>query len=112
SEPTQWHYAHAAGIVGGRAASTTVLHVGFGPFKDWDTWSAAAADGSFDMTIGWRGHASESATRLTLHAWESDAADPPGHYYGFGSSSSLSVQEDSVTARVPLSLTPVSQAPV
>jgi hypothetical protein len=111
-EPSQWHFAHTIGSVGGRSASTTVVHVGFAPFKDWSTWKPATVDGSFDMFIGWRGLASESATRQTLHAWESDAANPAGHYYGFGRSGRLPLQEDSVTTGVSLSLTPVSQATV
>lgn len=48
---------------------------------------------------------------MVLRAWESDAADPPGHYYGFGSASA-SVSENALLDGVQISLHPVAEGPV
>lgn len=112
--PTHWHYAQASGSVAGRAGppSTTVVRVGFTPFRHWSTWTVAAEDGSFDMGVGWRGDPSETAATLVLSAWESDAASPPGHYYGFGRSAGLSFLDGGVITGVPLSLDLVAEGTV
>jgi hypothetical protein len=114
-EPSRFHGGHAIGTVAQRAGEPpeSVIQVGVAPFKDWSVNLPAAEDATFDMGIPWRGPEEQSTATLVLRAWETDAADPPGHYYGFGQSSSLSFVEygEAVTG-VTMALEPVEETTV
>jgi hypothetical protein len=105
-----WHHARASGTVAGRsgAASGSVVHVGFTPFRDWSASTVAGDDGAFEMDLGWKGPSDASSASLSLYAWESDGTDPPGRYHGFARSGRLALVERE-TVTVPLTLGPVTQ---
>jgi hypothetical protein len=112
--PTEWHSARATGTVAARTGEPqeSVIQVGVAPFKDWSAAIPAAADGSFDMNVPWREIPENSTATLVLHAWETDAATPPGHYYGFGHSPSIPFVEQGEVTGVTMPLDPVDEATV
>jgi hypothetical protein len=112
--PTEFHSAQALGTVTGLAGapSASVVRVGVAPYRDWSVAVDAADDGSFDAGVIWRAPPGESSVTLALHAWESDDARPPGHYYGFGRSSSMSFADRAVISGLALALEPVEEGTV
>jgi hypothetical protein len=104
----QFHGAMVTGTVTGRSGPpSTVLHVGVA-YRDWWTSTNTAADGSFEWGVPWRGEALATEATVILRAWETDAANPPTHYYGFGSTSVHLDEYMDVPTVVSLSLAPVT----
>lgn len=114
SGPSMFLGAQVSGTVAGRSGppSNSVLRVGVAPVRGWSTWSEIDDYDSFDVDVPFRGASFESSATLVLHAWESDGASPPGHYYGFGDSASLSLLYGDVITGVPLYLNPVTEGTV
>lgn len=112
--PTQFHSAGASGTIVGRAgaAPDSIVHVGIAPFKDWSVYLDASPDDSFDLGVTWREPATQTAATLALHAWETDTASPPGHYYGFARSQPLPFVENETISGVTLSLEAVEERTV
>ena len=112
--PTQFHSAGASGTIAGRAGASpdSIVRVGFAPLKDWSASLDASPDDSFDVGVTWREPATQTAATFALHAWESDTAAPPDHYYGFARSSPLSFVENETISDVTLSLEAVEERTV
>ncbi len=100
-----WRGSVVSGTVtglSGAASSRTLVGCGY---KDWDGGVDADGDGSFRTGVPWQGPA---AVDLTFHAWEGDGARPPGHYYGFGSTT-VSLVDQVDAAGVSIALQPVTE---
>jgi hypothetical protein len=109
-----WRSTGITGTVTGRSGPpSSLVRVGL-DYKEptigaaIGAFSVAGGDGSFGSDIRWEGKSSEP---VVLRAFESDAANPPSHYFGFGSASA-SVSESDLTTGVRLSLQPVPEGAV
>ena len=100
---SSFRQARVSGIVAGRSGSPSARVVVSVGQREANYGTVAAADGSFDFPALWQGQA---AAKVFVRAFESDGADAPGHYYGFGSAS-VSVVDGGETLGVPLRLEPV-----
>jgi hypothetical protein len=111
--PVRFHSARVIGTVTGRSGlPSTVVRVGVA-YRDWSDWTVVAGDGSFDWFVPWRGVDAATEATVVLRAWESDAANPPGHYYGFGSASvHLNEYLGDIPGVVSLPLAPVAEGAV
>ncbi len=104
-----WHRGQVDGAVNGRAGVPSSVVVVQRAVKNTEFSTLAASDGTFNLSpVEWQG---EAATTLTLRAIESDAANPPGHYYGYGSAD-VAVSAGGTTAGASLALHPVSEGSV
>ncbi|HTE56777.1 MAG TPA: hypothetical protein VK698_38250 [Kofleriaceae bacterium] len=105
------HEGDITGSISGTTGGESQIAVFGGKFPDTGAVSLAEEDGTFQLAgFRWEGPASRS---FDLHALESDTADPPTHYIGFGNASiTLRDSGEGATAEASIELAPVGESHV